>query len=72
MQIDDNNFHVVQTEGEDHIVQTEGEAIDLLQSDTVKVNGNRDSIAVISVTYEDEDWSIQSLPWQKIAMSLLE
>lgn len=71
MQIDDSTFHVVQTTETDHIVQSEAEAIDILQNGAVDVDPDGDDVSVIKVDYENDDWAIQSLPWQRIALKLL-
>jgi len=71
MQIEDNSFHVVQTAADDYIVQTEADAIDILQNGAVDVDPDSEDVSVIKVDYERDDWTIQSLPWQRIALKLL-
>lgn len=71
MQIDNSSFHVVQTADDDYIVQTEADAIDILQNGQVDVDPDSEDVSVIQVDYDHEDWTIQSLPWQRIALKLL-
>jgi len=71
MQIDDNTFHVVQTTDDDYIVQSEADAIDILQNGAVDVDPDSEDVSVIKVDYGRDDWTIQSLPWQRIALKLL-
>jgi|APHM01.1.fsa_nt_gi hypothetical protein len=71
MQIDDTEFHVVQTPDSDHIVESEQEAIALLQNGAVDIDGESDDVSVVRVNYDRDDWVIESLPWQRIALKLL-
>jgi len=73
MKLDTSTFHVVQTSDQDHIVKTEAEAIDILQNGAVDIDGDKDGddVSVVKVDYDNDDWAIQSLPWQRIAIKLL-
>jgi len=69
MNLENREFHVVQTPDEDHIVQSEEQAIDILSS--IDIDPDNDDIQVVKVDYSDDDWAIQSLAWQRIAIKLL-
>jgi hypothetical protein len=71
MKLDTSTFHVVQTGDQDHVVKTESEAIDILQNGAVDIDGDGDDVSVVKVDYDNDDWAIQSLPWQRIAIKLL-
>lgn len=71
MQIEQEQFHVVQTPNTDHIVTSENEAIDILQNGEVDIDEDSDDVSVVKVDYEGGDWAIQSLAWQRIAIKLL-
>jgi len=71
MKLDTRTFHVVQTTDQDHIVKTEAEAIEILQNGAVDIDGDGDDVSVVKVDYDNDDWAIQSLPWQRIAIKLL-
>lgn len=71
MKLETSTFHVVQTSDQDHIVKTETEAIDILQNGGVDIEGDGDDVSVVKVDYDNDDWAIQSLPWQRIAIKLL-
>jgi hypothetical protein len=69
MNLENRTFHVVQTPEEDHIVESEEEAIDILSS--IDIDPDNDDVQVVNVDYSDDDWAIQSLAWQRIAIKLL-
>jgi len=69
MNLENREFHVVQTPDEDHIVQSEEQAIDILSS--IDIDPDNDDVQVVKVDYSDDDWAIQSLAWQRIAIKLL-
>lgn len=71
MKLDQPEFHVVQTPEHDHIVQSETEAIEILQNGKVDIEEETDDVSVMKVDYDRDDWTIQSLPWQRIAIKLL-
>lgn len=71
MQIDNQTFHVVQTPDRDHVVQTEQEAIGVLQNGAADIDADGDDVSVMKIDYDRDDWTIQSLPWQRIAIKLL-
>lgn len=71
MKLEDTTFHVVQTPGTDHIVKTEAEAIDILQNGAVDIDEAGEDVSVVKIDYDRDDWTIQSLPWQRIAIKLL-
>jgi hydrogenase maturation factor HypE len=70
-EIEDGEFHVVQSADGDFFVQTETDAVDLLRSDEIEVSGEGDDVSVVRLNYDGEDWTITSLPWQRIALKLL-
>jgi hypothetical protein len=70
-EIDDSEFHVVQSADGDFFVQSETDAVDLLRSDEIEVDDEGDEVSVVRVSYDGEDWTITSLPWQRIALKLL-
>lgn len=69
MNLENREFHVVQTPDEDHIVQSEEQAIDILSS--IDIDPDNDDVQVVKVDYSHDDWAIQSLAWQRIAIKLL-
>lgn len=71
MKLEQKNFHVVQTPENDHIVESEAEAIGILQNGEVDIDGDGDDVSVVEVDYDADDWAIQTLPWQRIAIKLL-
>jgi len=71
MIVEDSTFYVVQTPAEDHIVSTESEAISTLQ-DGPEIDPENNDVSVAEVSYGSDDWTIKELPWQRIALQLLQ
>ena len=70
-EIDDSEFHVVQSADGDFFIQSETDAVDLLRSDDIEVDDEGDEVSVVRISYDGEDWTITSLQWQRIALKLL-
>jgi len=71
MKIDNGTFYVVQTPGEDHVVMSEDDAIEELQNGP-EFDPETEDVSVAEVSYADDDWTIKELPWQQIALKLLQ
>lgn len=71
MIVENQSFYVVQTPDEDHLVSSESEAIEQLQNGT-DIDPETDDVSVAEVSYSDDDWTIKELPWQRIALKLLQ
>jgi hypothetical protein len=72
MKISNNTFHVVTIAGKRHIYDNEDNAIDHLRENTNDVDPEGDDVSVAQVSIEGEDWKITELPWQQIALRLLQ
>lgn len=72
MKISNDTFHVVTVSDERHIYDAEDDAIDHLRDNTGDINPDDDDVNVVEVTIEGEDWTITELPWQQIALRLLQ
>lgn len=71
MIVENQSFYVVQTPEEDHIVSTEDEAVAQLQNGS-EIDPDSENVSVAEVNYTDDDWTIKELPWQSIALQLLQ
>lgn len=71
MQVNNERFYVVQTPSESHILPSESEAIDHLRQNGGDVDPETDDVSVAEVDFSD-DWTIKELPWQRIALQLLQ
>jgi hypothetical protein len=73
MKLKNRTFVVVQTpDQEDHIVKTETEAINLLQNGDVDIDGaGGDDVSVLKIAYDNDDWAVESLGWQRILFEML-
>jgi hypothetical protein len=72
MKVSYDTFHVVDVAGERHIYDSEDDAIDHLRENTNDVDPEGDDVSVVQVSIEGEDWTITELPWQQIALRLLQ
>lgn len=72
MKVSNDTFHVVTVAGERHIYDAEDEAIDHLRGNAGAVDPEVDDVSVVQVSIDGEDWAITELPWQQIALRLLQ
>jgi len=72
MKIDNKTFYVVQTPADDHLLETEDDAIATLKDHSDDIDPENDDVTVAEVNYSDSDWEIKELPWQTIALQLLQ
>lgn len=72
MRVSDDAFHLVTAGGERHVYDDEDEAISHLRQNTGDVDAEADDVSVVEVTVDGEDWTIKELPWQQIALRLLQ
>lgn len=72
MKITDKTFYVVQSPDSDHVLPSEAEAIDHLRSNATNVDPESDDLSVVEVSFDNDDWTIKELPWQRIALELLQ
>jgi len=63
---------VVQTPADDYIVGSEDEAIAQLKDHSDDIDPETDDVTVAQVNYSGNDWEIKELPWQTIALQLLQ
>jgi hypothetical protein len=71
MIVENKAFYVVQTPEDDYIVSTEAEAIEQLQNGS-DIEPETDDVSVAEVSFSGDDWTIKELPWQRIALKLLQ
>jgi hypothetical protein len=72
MIVNNETFFVVQTPEDDYIVGSEDEAIDQLKDNSDDIDPETDDVTVAQVNYSGNDWEIKELPWQTIALQLLQ
>lgn len=72
MEVEDDTFFVVQSPNKMHVYQTQSESIDHLRSNADKLNAEDPDITISEVTVDGEDWTIKQLPWQRIAVKLMQ
>jgi hypothetical protein len=72
MRVTDDTFYVVTLADEREIYDGEEEAIDHLRSSAGEIDPEGDEVSVARVTIEGGDWTIKELPWQQIALRLLQ
>lgn len=72
MQVNNERFYVVQTPDNSHVIAEESEAINHLKQNGTDLDPESDEITVVEVTFSGDDWTIKELPWQRIALQLLQ
>lgn len=72
MQVKNQQFYVVQTADESHVLSSESDAIDHLKQNGSAIDPESDDVSVAEVSFAGEDWTIKELPWQQIALQLLQ
>ena len=72
MIVNNETFYVVQTPANDYVVGSEDAAIDELKNHSDDINPETDDVTVAQVNYSGSDWEIKELPWQTIALQLLQ
>lgn len=72
MKVQNSEFFVAELNGEMHIFDREDDAIDHLQEHAGDIDPENDDVAVNRVTIEGDDWTIAQMPWQEIALRLLQ
>lgn len=72
MRVSNSTFYVAELDGEMHLFDTQEEAIGHLRENAEGIDPESDNVAVSEVTVEGEDWTIKQMPWQQIALRLLQ
>lgn len=72
MRITDDTFFVVSLTDERNIFNGEEEAIGHLRESAGGIDPESEDVSVARVTIDDGDWTITELPWQQIALRLLQ
>jgi hypothetical protein len=72
MRVTDDTFYVVSLAGEREIYDGEEEAISHLRESAGEIDPENEDVSVARVTIEGDDWTIKELPWQQIALRLLQ
>lgn len=72
MQVQNERFYVVQTPDNDHVLASEDEAIAHLKQNGDGIDPETEDVSVAEVAYGGDDWTIKELPWQRIALQLLQ
>jgi len=71
MIVENESFFVVQTPDDDHVVASEDDAIAKLKNGA-EIDPDTEDVTVAEVSFTDDDWTIKELPWQRIALQLLQ
>jgi len=72
MIVNNETFYVVQTPADDYVVGSEDAAIDELKTHSDGIDPETDDVTVAEVNFSGNDWEIKELPWQTIALQLLQ
>ena len=72
MQVQNERFYVVETPSESHVLPTETDAISHLKEHGGEIDPESDDVNVVEVQFGGSDWTIKELPWQQIALQLLQ
>lgn len=72
MKVHDREFYVADLDGAMDLFDTEDEVIDHLRGAAGEVHPEKADVSVSKVTVDGEDWTIKQLPWQQIALRLLQ
>lgn len=69
MKLDDNTFYLLDAGENKWIFTNRSEAISQMKN--VVKDGNSDTIKLLSINAEDDNWVIQQYPWKEIAFELI-
>jgi len=72
MQIDNGEFHVVTVEERRQLFNEEEEAIQHLEDNVSNIDPESDEVSIVQVSVDEDEWSIAEMPWQEIALRLLQ
>lgn len=72
MEIKNNEFFMVTVATGRHIYDDEESAINHLRTHSEGIDPKNNDINVVKVSIDSEDWTIKELPWQQIALQLLQ
>lgn len=72
MKVEGEQFYLARFPDNDYLFTDKSEAIDKLKENGEGIDTDAgDEISIVEVDYEEDDWSIMELPWQQIALQLL-
>jgi len=69
IEIKDDKFYILDSEGGKWVFKTEGEAIKKLKD--IAKKSDSEKTRIIEVDIGGDEWSIKQVPWSKIAMELI-
>lgn len=72
MKVQNQRFYVVQTASTSHVLPEEDAAIEHLKEHGDGIDPENGDVSVAEVQFGGEDWTIKELPWQRIALQLLQ
>lgn len=72
MIVEGETLYVAQYPDEDHTFNTKSEAIENLQERGGSIEPENGDVSIVEVDFSEEDWSVMEIPWQEIALSLLQ
>lgn len=72
MILEDETLYVAEFPDEDHAFATKQEAIDALKENGDEIDPESEDVSIVEVDFSDDDWAVMELPWQEIALSLLQ
>jgi hypothetical protein len=72
MRVNDETMFVAQFPDEDYTFNSKSEAIDKLRENGNDVDPENDDVSIVEVDFSEDDWSVVELPWQEIALQLLQ
>lgn len=72
MKVSDSTFYVAEMDGAMHLFNNQEDAIGHLRENANNIDPESESVAVSQVTVEGDDWTIKQMPWQQIALRLLQ
>mgnify|MGYP000264634157 CR=1 FL=1 len=72
MKIENDTFTVVTVAGQRYLYNNEDEAIDHLKENSDGIDVENSDVSVVEVEVTENDWKIAEMPWQQIALRLLQ
>lgn len=70
MNVTNRTFYVAEVNDGMRLYDTKDEAIDHLKTEAP--DPDQDDVAVSEVSVDGDDWTIKQMPWQQIALRLLQ
>jgi len=70
LEIPDGEFYHIQVNGTEALFETQNEAVEFLREHKDEIDLNEPDVQLACVE-TGEEWAIEGLPWQNIALQLL-